>query len=152
MTKPSTFLPSVSTILVTTCADYILTLSDHANGNQEDETVLFEYAEIKETIRLEYETNKNSSYLDLLKGKGNRYRLFLLATLGLFSQWSGSGLISYYFSKVMDSIGITDSTTQFVINGILTLWSLIVSLCCASVVDRVGRRPMFLAATGGMYS
>jgi len=49
----------------------------------------------------------------------------------------------------MDSIGITDSTTQFVINGILTLWSLIVSLCCASVVDKVGRRPMFLAATGG---
>lgn len=110
---------------------------------------MFEYAEIKETIRLEYETSKNSSYLDLCRGKGNRYRLFLLATLGLFSQWSGSGLISYYFSKVMDSIGITDTTTQFVINGILTLWSLIVSLCCASVVDKVGRRPMFLAATSG---
>ncbi|KAK5131131.1 hypothetical protein LTR08_001279 [Meristemomyces frigidus] len=122
----------------------------HADGNELDETVIFEYAEIKETIRLESEARHSSSYLDFFRTKGNRYRFFLLITLGLFSQWSGSGLVSYYFSKVMDSIGITDSTTQFVINGMLTIWSLLVSVSCASLVDRLGRRPLFLAATGGM--
>jgi len=122
----------------------------HANGNEQDETVMFEYAEIKETLRLEYLYKKTSSYLDFFKTKGNRYRLFLLATLGLFSQWSGNGLTSYYFAKVMDSIGITDTTTQFVINGVLSIWSLIVSVSCAFLVDKVGRRPMFLIATSGM--
>jgi MFS family permease len=69
----------------------------HANGDETDETVMFEYAEMLETIRLEYRYKKESSYLDFFKTKGNRYRLFLIATLGLFSQWSGNGLTSYYF-------------------------------------------------------
>ncbi|KAK8217256.1 hypothetical protein M8818_001509 [Zalaria obscura] len=122
----------------------------HANGDETDETVLFEYAEIKETLRLEYINKKTSSYLDFVRTKGNRYRLFLIATLGLFSQWSGNGLTSYYFAKVMDSIGVTDTNTQFEINGGLTILSLIVSVSCAFLVDIVGRRPMFLAATSGM--
>ena len=108
-------------------SDY--SILDHADGNLSDDTVIYEYAEIKETIRLETAAQASSSYLDFFRTKGNRYRLFLLLTLGLFSQWSGSGLVSYYFSKVMDSIGITDSTTQFVINGVLTIWSVSVAIC-----------------------
>ncbi|KAJ9629509.1 hypothetical protein H2203_001883 [Taxawa tesnikishii (nom. ined.)] len=122
----------------------------HANGDEQDETVLFEYAEIKETLRLELVAKKTSSYLDFVKTKGNRYRLFLIATAGLFSQWSGNGLTSYYFSKVMDSIGITDTNTQFEINGCLTILSLIISVSCAFLIDKIGRRPLFLAATTGM--
>ena len=128
-------------------ADYLL---DHANGDETDETVMFEYAEIKETLRLEYLYTKESSYLDFFKTKGNRYRLFLIATLGLFSQWSGNGLTSYYFTKIMDSIGVTSSDTQFKINGSLTIVSLLVSVSCAFLIDRVGRRKLFLVATSGM--
>ncbi|KAK5722218.1 hypothetical protein LTR17_014321 [Elasticomyces elasticus] len=122
----------------------------HANGDETDETVLFEYAEIKETLRLEYLFKKQSSYTDFFKTSGNRYRLFLIATLGLFSQWSGNGLTSYYFSSIMDSIGVTDPDTQFKINGSLTIMSLIISVSCAFLIDRVGRRPLFIAATAGM--
>lgn len=111
---------------------------------------MFEFAEIKETLRLEYLHKKESSYLDFVKTKGNRYRLFLVATLGLFSQWSGNGLTSYYFAKIMDSIGVTDTKTQFEINGCLTIMSLIVSVSCAFLIDKVGRRPLFLVATAGM--
>ena len=98
-------------------------IPDHANGDDQNETVLFQYAEIKETLRLERAAKNSSSYTDFVKTKGNRYRLWLLVTLGLFSQWSGSGLISYYINKILTSIGITDPTTQFIINGMLTLWS-----------------------------
>lgn len=131
-------------------AKLIELVTDHANGDEQDETVLFEYAEIKETLRLELVAKKTSSYLDFVKTKGNRYRLFLIATAGLFSQWSGNGLTSYYFSKVMDSIGITDTNTQFEINGCLTILSLIISVSCAFLIDKIGRRPLFLAATTGM--
>ncbi|KAH7138776.1 general substrate transporter [Dendryphion nanum] len=122
----------------------------HGNGDINNATVQFEFAEIKETLRLEFQYKKTSSYLDFFKTKGNRYRLLLLASLGLFSQWSGNGLVSYYATDVYNSIGITDADTQLGMNGGLTILSLIVSISCAMLVDRVGRRPLFIAATASM--
>jgi len=122
----------------------------HANGDAKDATVQFEFAEMKETLRLEFLYRKTSSYLDFLKTRGNRYRLLLVISLGLFSQWSGNGLVSYYATNVYDSIGITDPDQQLGINGGLVILSLIVSVSCAMLCDRVGRRPLFLAATAGM--
>jgi hypothetical protein len=124
----------------------------HANGDAQNPTVQFEYAEMKETLRLEFLYKKTSSYLDFLKTRGNRYRLLLVISLGLFSQWSGNGLVSYYATNVYDSIGITDPDSQLGINGGLTILSLIVSVSCALLCDRVGRRPLFLAATAGMFT
>lgn len=111
---------------------------------------MFEYAEIKETIRLEQLIKKQTNYADFLKTKGNRYRLFLIASLGLFSQWSGGGLVAYYFSKIMKSIGVKNPNTQFEISGSLNVLSLIVSVSCAFAVDKFGRRPLFLLSTTSM--
>jgi hypothetical protein len=44
----------------------------HANGDTQNATVQFEYREIKETLRLEFECRKTSNYTDFLKTKGNR--------------------------------------------------------------------------------
>lgn len=122
----------------------------HANGNADHPTVQFEYAEIRETLRLEFQYKKSSSYLDFLKTKGNRYRTLLIVSLGLFSQWSGNGLVSYYATDIYKSIGITSTDTQLGLNGGQTILSLIVSVTCALLCDRLGRRPLFLAATAGM--
>ncbi len=122
----------------------------HANGNDQHPTVLFEYAEIKETLRLEFLFKKTSSYLDFAKTKGNRYRFILIMSLGLFSQWSGNGLVSYYASELYKSVGVTSANTQLILNGSQTILSLIISVSCAFLCDRVGRRPLFLAATSGM--
>lgn len=123
----------------------------HANGNANHPTVQFEYREIKETIRLEMENKKNSSYADFFKTRGNRYRLAVLLSLGIFSQWSGNAIISNYVSKLYDTAGITDANTKLGLSGGQTGLALIVSITMAMLVDRVGRRPMFLAATGGMF-
>lgn len=122
----------------------------HANGNSAHPTVQFEYAEIRETLRLEFLAKKSSSYLDFAKTRGNRYRFLLVASLGLFSQWSGNGLVSYYATDIYKSIGITNTNTQLGLNGGQVIWSLIVSVSCALLCDRVGRRPLFLASTLGM--
>ncbi|KAK5175399.1 uncharacterized protein LTR77_000538 [Saxophila tyrrhenica] len=122
----------------------------HANGDQLDPTVMFEYAEIKETIRLEYLIKKQTSFLDFLKTRGNRYRLCLILSLGLFSQWSGGGLVAYYFRQIMLSIGQKNENTIFEINGSLNILSLLVSVGCAFLVDKVGRRPLFLISTSCM--
>ena len=121
----------------------------HANGDRDSEIVMLELQEIKDTIKLEQEFESNG-WLELVKTKGNRHRLVILLSLGLFSQWSGNGLVSYYLSKIFDSIGITDSNTQLVINGCLQILNIIVATGQCCFVDKIGRRPLFLTATTGM--
>lgn len=122
----------------------------HANGDQYDATVQFEYAEIKETLRLEFLYRKSSRYIDFLKTKGNRLRLYILVSLGLISQWSGNGLLSYYTNIIYDSVGITSPNTKLGLDGGNKILALIVSVSCALLVERVGRRPLFLASTSLM--
>ena len=122
----------------------------HADGNIDDPLVQFEFEEIKETIRLEFLAKKTSSFADFLKTKGNRYRLMLIISLGLFSQWSGNALFSYYANKVYTAAGVSGSKAGLGLDGGNKVLSLIVSISCALLCDRVGRRPLFLAATGGM--
>ncbi|CAN9149726.1 unnamed protein product [Alternaria alternata] len=122
----------------------------HADGNDSDSTVMFEYAEMKETIRIEFLHKKNSSYMDFIKTAGNRKRLLMIISLGLFSQWSGNALVSYYAGIIYEGAGITRQTDKLGLDAGNKVLSLFVSISCALLVDRVGRRPLFLAATGGM--
>ncbi|GLI74372.1 hypothetical protein PoHVEF18_002609 [Penicillium ochrochloron] len=122
----------------------------HGNGDEHNATVQFEYREIKETIRLEMTYQKNSSYLDFMRTRGNRYRLALLVSLGIISQYSGNALFSNYTSLIYNSMGITEQTKKIPLNGGQTLLSLVVSISSAFFVDRVGRRPLFLISTAGM--
>lgn len=118
----------------------------HADGNESDATVQFEYAEMKETIRLEFIHQKSSSYLDFIRTKGNRTRLYLIISLGLFSQWSGNALVSYYATIIYDGAGITGQVAKLGLDAGNKVLSLAVCITCALLVDRVGRRPLFLAA------
>ena len=61
----------------------------HAGGDLNSPLVSFEMAEIEQSLTLEREAKNSSSYLDMLKTKGNRHRLFITVSLGIFSQWVG---------------------------------------------------------------
>ena len=84
----------------------------HANGDTTNATVQFEYREIKETLRLEFQYQKSTSYLDFVKTKGNRYRLMLLISLGVISQYSGNALFSNYMNLIYNSMGITKQSQK----------------------------------------
>ncbi|KAG4433701.1 hypothetical protein IFR05_010810 [Cadophora sp. M221] len=120
----------------------------HANDNREDEFVQLEFTEIRTAIILDREAEANS-WLDLVRTKGNRKRIGIITAIAFFSQWSGNGLISYYLSSVMNSMGITDPHTQLGINGGLKSWALIVNIFMSFQVDRIGRRPTYLISTIG---
>ncbi|KAJ5041583.1 uncharacterized protein L3040_005163 [Drepanopeziza brunnea f. sp. 'multigermtubi'] len=121
----------------------------HARGNAEDELVQVEYHEIRETIALEKEFEGNG-WMELFKTIGNRRRLIILVSLGFFSQWSGNGLVSYYMNDVLTAAGVASSDMRLLINGILNIINFIVALGMCFVIDKFGRRPLFLLATGGM--
>ncbi|EOD45692.1 putative hexose transporter protein [Neofusicoccum parvum UCRNP2] len=121
----------------------------HAEGNTQDEVVQVEFEEIKHTLKMEKEFEGNG-WLELIRTKGNRRRVLILATLGLFSQWSGNGLVSYYMTEVLAGIGIEDSNIQLVINGVLQICNAIVAISFCFFVDKIGRRKLFLGSTFGM--
>ena len=89
-------------------------------------------------------------YKTLFMKPGNRKRMRIFVALAFFSQWSGNGLVSYYLNKVFDTIGITDPTIQLLINGILQIWNLAWALAASSMVDKLGRRFLFLTSCLGM--
>lgn len=123
----------------------------HANGDVNNATVQFEYQEIKETIRMEFEASKSSSYLDFFRTRGNRYRFAILISLGIFSQWSGNAIISNYSSILYNTAGVPDPTQKLGLSAGQMGLALVVSITMAMLVDKWGRRPMFLTATGGMF-
>ncbi|CAG9990950.1 unnamed protein product [Clonostachys byssicola] len=120
----------------------------HGDG-EESELVKLEYAEIQ--VAIEYEkASSNTTWKSMVSTSGNRYRMFLVLCMGLFSQWSGNGLIAYYLSRVMDSIGIKDKNTQALVNGLINIWNWLIALTTAFFVERIGRRPLFRISTIGM--
>ncbi|KAK1762537.1 MFS transporter [Phialemonium atrogriseum] len=121
----------------------------HAEGNREDPFVLAEFAEIRDRVRLEMD-NSNRRWVELLQTPGNRKRTFIAACVGLFSQWSGNGLVSYYLAKVLLTVGISDRRTQNIINLALSCWNLVTGVTFAFLSKRIPRRTQYLIAFGGM--
>lgn len=95
---------------------------------------------------MEFLHQKTSSYMDFIKTKGNRKRLMIIVSLGLFSQWSGNALVSYYAGIIYKGAGITGQTQQLGLDAGNKVLSLFVSISCALLVDRVGRRLLFIVA------
>lgn len=122
----------------------------HANGNESDPVVNLEVQEINRALEIDQEISQGTSYLAFFKTRGNRHRLAIILAVGFFSQWSGNGLTSYYLSLVLDSIGYTAESTQTLVNGLLQIWGLITSVFFALLVNKFGRRPLFLTSTIAM--
>ncbi|RYP79270.1 hypothetical protein DL769_003050 [Monosporascus sp. CRB-8-3] len=122
----------------------------HGGGDRNNATVQFEYREIKETMRIEKEVSRFGSYLDFLKTKGNRWRLAILVSLGVISQYSGNALFSNYMDAIYIGAGVTDQDKKLALSGGKTILDLIVTVLAALNVDRFGRRPLFLLSISGM--
>lgn len=105
--------------------------------------------EITTTIKAEAQL-ASASYSEMYKTPGNRHRLIISITLGFFSQWSGNGVVSYYLALVLDTVGVTSVTNQTLLAGCLQVWNLIFAVAAALSVDRLGRRPLFLASASVM--
>ncbi|RBR15285.1 hypothetical protein FVER53590_25518 [Fusarium verticillioides] len=117
----------------------------HAEG-QESDFVKAEMAQIQSTLRIEMQNTKRS-WLDLGATSGMRRRLLTTCMLGLFTQWSGSTLISYYLGDLLQITGNDSSYFKQTINVSLSCWSLVCSFTASMLVRRFKRRHMYLACT-----
>ena len=122
----------------------------HADGNEQDPLIQYEYEEIKTAVDLDRAVAASIGWTSLIKTPGNRKRLMIVLAIAWFSQWSGNGLVSYYLTEVFKTIGITNPTIQLLINGILQIWNLAWAVTAAFLVERIGRRILFISSCVGM--
>ncbi|KAJ9156094.1 General substrate transporter [Pleurostoma richardsiae] len=122
----------------------------HANGDEESALVDLAFAEMRATIESEMTAMKG--WKTLLQTPGNRRRMLLMVLLGLFSQWSGNGLVSYYLGKVLATVGVTSSNTQTIINGCLMIFNWITATTSAFLTAKLKRRTQFLISGFGMLA
>ncbi|KAF2193108.1 general substrate transporter [Zopfia rhizophila CBS 207.26] len=118
----------------------------HAEGNTNSEIVKGEIAQIRATIQLESEASKRS-WLDLAATAGMRRRLLITSMLGLFTQWSGNTLISYFFGDLLGMIGIKSSITKQKLNVANSCWALVNGFTISMFVTRLKRRTLYLTCT-----
>ncbi|KAH8893624.1 hexose transporter [Thozetella sp. PMI_491] len=131
----------------------------HAEGDRDSPFVHAEFQEISNQIRLEVE-NSRRHWIELLQTPGNRKRTLIATCVGIFTQWSGNGLIScgpscpefsgYYLSRVLNTIGITDKRTQNVLNLSLSCFQLCVGVSASFLTRILKRRTQYLTAFCGM--
>jgi len=122
----------------------------HGGGDVNNATVQFQYREIKQTIQADRDAGSATTYMDFFKTKGNRWRLAIIISLGVISQYSGNAIISNYMDIIYVGAGINDQNKKLALSAGKTILDLAVSIGAALSVDRVGRRPLFLVAIAGM--
>ena len=106
-------------------------------------------AQIESTIQMEMQTSKQS-WLDMLRTTGMRKRVLIGSLLGLFTQWSGNTLISYYLNSILESIGYTDSSFKAKLNIGLNCWALVNATTASLLVRRFPRRKMYLLCASSL--
>ncbi|KIJ62813.1 hypothetical protein HYDPIDRAFT_93346 [Hydnomerulius pinastri MD-312] len=123
----------------------------HADsGDERDPLVVFEMAQIRHALKLEKEVASGTSYWTCFSTPGNRRRIFTIIGIAVFSQWSGNGLVSYYINIVLEGVGITSTRTKAAINGGLQIFNLASAITGAMLVDKLGRRKVFIISNVGM--
>lgn len=121
-------------------------LMKHHGGNDNTELVHYELMEISAALQVEREYVKAASYVDMFKTPGNRHRLFISVTLAFFAQWAGNGVVSYYLPIVLAAVNVTSVRDQTLISGCLQVWNLFWAVGAAAMVDKLGRRLLFLTS------
>lgn len=123
----------------------------HANGKVDDPLVQAEYGEICAALEAEGEEHK-SAWTDLVRTKGNRRRIVMAILMACGTNWTGSGLLGYYLTPILASVGIKDPKQTTSLNGGLALWNLLSCELAATQVNRISRRVSFFISGIGMIS
>ncbi|KAH7140962.1 general substrate transporter [Dactylonectria macrodidyma] len=122
----------------------------HSNGDRNDPLVVAEYFEMHDTLQAEREVESAGLSL-FFATPANRRRLAILITLAVFGQWSGNGLVSYYLTKILTSIGITTQREQTMLTGTISTVNYATALMAAVLATKIGRRQMFVGGAIAMF-
>ncbi|KAH8556084.1 major facilitator superfamily domain-containing protein [Umbelopsis sp. PMI_123] len=121
----------------------------HGGGDENSELVRYELAEIKAALQSD-KIKKSGKWKQWLMTNGNRHRLGIIMFIPVITQLSGNQVISFYLHLILDSVNITASRDQLVINSTLLVLELVFAVIVASQAEFLGRRRFFMVGIIGM--
>lgn len=125
----------------------------HADGDTNAAIVRLQVNEIVESLQDAPKDNPWWDFRELVGTRSSRYRLAMVIAMAFFGQWSGNNVVSYFMPQMFKQAGITNPSTQLLLNAINPIFSMIASIYGASLLDKLGRRKMLLIGLfGGMIS
>ncbi|GJN90011.1 hypothetical protein Rhopal_003006-T1 [Rhodotorula paludigena] len=111
----------------------------HGDGNPNDELVLFEFEEMKETLRKERELNQ-TSWGEIFGRPGNRHRIYIVLLIVCCQNLAGTAIIGQYYTNILRLVGITESAQQTGINAGLTGAVIAGAVVGLYLINRLKRR------------
>ena len=121
----------------------------HGNGNPNSVWVELQLHEYEEFLELNGADKRWWDYRALFKKRSAVYRLMCNIIISIFGQWMGNSVLSYFLSAVLETAGITDTTEKLNITLIQSCIQFAFAIFGATLVERVGRRPLLLFANFG---
>jgi sugar porter (SP) family MFS transporter len=121
----------------------------HANGYEDDVLVKAEFDKMCAEAAIEKHNGK-AGWRALYATPGNRKRLILCVVIGVATQWVGNGIITFYLTPVLRTVGITNPFQQQGINGGLQIYNWCLACCAALLSEKAGRRRLFLTSASTM--
>lgn len=83
-------------------------------------------------------------YSALFRDRASTYRLGCNLAMSIFSQWAGNAVLSYFLGAVLETAGYTNTIEQANITLLNYCQQFIWAILGASLVDKIGRRPLLL--------
>jgi sugar porter (SP) family MFS transporter len=121
----------------------------HGEGNPESEWVKLQLREYDELLEMDGADKRWWDYRALFKNPASRYRVYCNCCITIFGQWAGNAVLSYYLGSVLDVAGYTRQIPQANITLINNCQQFAWAMLGATVVDRVGRRPLLMFSNFG---
>lgn len=108
-----------------------------------------EFQEIRDAILAEKAAITSVSWRTMFKNAPYRRRLLLACGIQALTQTSGINVINYYGPRIYATLGVSVSTSLFII-GVYGAFAQVWNTVCLTVLDRIGRRKLLLPSMFGM--
>ncbi|KAF2161428.1 hypothetical protein M409DRAFT_69778 [Zasmidium cellare ATCC 36951] len=95
--------------------------------------------------------NELAQYTNIFQTKDSSKRVAIGGLVMFFQQWSGIDSIIYYAPVVFQSLGLGEGTISLLATGIVGVINVAVTIPAIMIIDKVGRKPLLLFGSTGMF-
>ncbi|KAH7064333.1 general substrate transporter [Paraphoma chrysanthemicola] len=120
------------------------------SGSVEEPIVNMVVSQIEESLETSRTGFKQSWNFAVFVTKTVRYRLFVLVLYSMFQSWNGGGIVSYYLTPALKTVGVTKPITQLGVNLGLTATYFVFTAIGGWFVDLFKRRTLIFAGLIGI--
>lgn len=119
-----------------------------------DETFTGDYVkEVSKSISAELSIyQSNSAWKEMFSSRANLRRIFIMCSLGLMTELSGSSIGTFYFTTILEQAGVKDSSTQLQVTIIRFAYCLVWSVIGCMTFDLFGRKRQALLSMLGIIT